>query len=59
MGAISPFHWMVVVLVVGLLFGAKKIPDLAKNLGQGIKSFKKEMKEVDDNTHSNITNKGA
>lgn len=28
-----------------LLFGAKKIPDLAKGIGQGIRSFKKEMKE--------------
>jgi len=31
-----------------LLFGAKKIPDLAKGLGQGIKNFKKEMKDVDE-----------
>lgn len=31
--------------IVVLLFGAKKIPDLAKGLGQGIRSFKKEMKD--------------
>jgi sec-independent protein translocase protein TatA len=31
--------------IVVLLFGAKKIPDLAKGIGQGIRSFKKEMKE--------------
>ncbi|WP_295055656.1 twin-arginine translocase TatA/TatE family subunit [Sulfuricurvum sp.] len=33
--------------IVILLFGAKKIPDLAKGLGQGIRNFKKEMKEDD------------
>ena len=33
--------------IIVLLFGAKKIPDLAKGLGQGIKNFKKEMKDED------------
>lgn len=33
--------------IVVLLFGAKKIPDLAKGLGQGIRNFKKEMKDDD------------
>jgi len=31
--------------IVVLLFGAKKIPDLAKGIGQGIRNFKKEMKD--------------
>ncbi|MDD5158848.1 MAG: twin-arginine translocase TatA/TatE family subunit [Sulfuricurvum sp.] len=39
--------------IVVLLFGAKKIPDLAKGLGQGIRSFKKEMK--DDETPPSTT----
>ena len=30
------------------MFGAKKIPDLAKGFGKGIKNFKSEMKEVDE-----------
>lgn len=34
--------------IIVLLFGAKKIPDLAKGLGKGIKNFKSEMKEVDE-----------
>jgi len=37
--------------IVILLFGAKKIPDLAKGLGQGIRNFKKEMKD-DENVAS-------
>lgn len=34
---------LVVLVIIVLLFGAKKIPDLAKGLGKGIKNFKKEM----------------
>ncbi|MDF1564209.1 MAG: twin-arginine translocase TatA/TatE family subunit [Deltaproteobacteria bacterium] len=38
---------IVVVLVVLLLFGAKKIPELGKGLGEGIRSFKKGIAEAD------------
>jgi len=34
--------------IVVLMFGAKRIPELAKGLGQGIKSFKKEMSTDED-----------
>ena len=34
--------------IVVLLFGAKKIPELAKGFGKGIKNFKQEMKDVDE-----------
>jgi len=42
--------WQVILIVVIILilFGAKKIPELAKGLGQGIKEFKKATKEVTD-----------
>jgi sec-independent protein translocase protein TatA len=36
-----------ILLIVVLLFGAKKIPDLAKGLGQGIKEFKKATKDAE------------
>jgi sec-independent protein translocase protein TatA len=42
------WEWIIVLLAVLLLFGAKKIPELAKGLGQGIKEFKKATKEVTD-----------
>ena len=47
MGSFSVAHWLVVLAIVVLLFGAKKIPELAKGLGKGIKSFKEEMAETD------------
>jgi len=37
----SPFHLIVIILVIALLFGGKKIPELMKGIGQGIKEFKK------------------
>lgn len=48
MGSMSIWHWLVVLLVIVLLFGAKKIPELAKGLGSGIKTFKKELEDEDD-----------
>jgi sec-independent protein translocase protein TatA len=45
MGTFSIGHWLVILAVVVLLFGAKKIPELAKGVGQGIKDFKKAIKE--------------
>jgi sec-independent protein translocase protein TatA len=42
---LSPMEIILVVGVVVLLFGAKKIPDLAKGLGTGIKEFKKATKD--------------
>lgn len=39
---------LLILAIVVLLFGAKKIPDLAKGLGSGIKNFKKAIKEDDE-----------
>ena len=39
---------LIIAFVVLLLFGGKKIPELMKGLGKGVKSFKEGMKEVDD-----------
>ena len=41
---------LVLVLLVLLLFGAKKLPELARGLGQGIKEFKKSTKDDSDKT---------
>ena len=45
-----PGGWelVIIVLVVILLFGAKKIPELAKGLGKGIREFKDASKEIKD-----------
>ena len=46
MGMPGGTELLIIFGIIVLLFGAKKIPDLAKGLGKGIKNFKAEMKEV-------------
>ena len=48
---------LIVLAIVVLLFGAKKIPDLAKGMGKGIKDFKKAIKEDDEEEVKEITKK--
>jgi sec-independent protein translocase protein TatA len=45
---ITPVHVLIVLLVVVLLFGAKRLPDLAKSVGQSMKIFKNEVKDLRD-----------
>lgn len=46
--AIQGWEWIIIGLVVLLLFGGKKIPELMRGLGKGMKSFKQGMKDVED-----------
>ncbi len=52
----SIWQLLIVLLIVVLLFGAKKIPELAKGLGSGIKNFKKAVKEDEEEAANNDTN---
>ena len=45
--AIMGWEWLAIALVVLLLFGGKKIPELMRGLGKGVKSFKEGMKDVE------------
>ena len=44
---------ILIVLVVLLLFGGKKIPELMKGLGKGVRSFKEGMNEINENENDN------
>ena len=46
-------EWLWIVLIVFLLFGAKKIPELAKGIGQGIRNFKDAKAEPDEAPNTN------
>jgi sec-independent protein translocase protein TatA len=50
LGFVGPWQWIVIGVVVVLLFGGKKIPELMKGLGGGIKEFKKATKEEEEAT---------
>ena len=46
MNALKPWHVIVLLVVVLLLFGAKRLPELAKSVGESLKIFKSEMKDL-------------
>ena len=48
MGGLSLTHWLVVLLIVLLLFGAGKLPRVMGDFAKGIKAFKSGMKEEED-----------
>jgi sec-independent protein translocase protein TatA len=48
MGAMSLTHWLIVLLVVVLIFGTKKLRNLGGDLGAGIREFKKGMNNPDE-----------
>ncbi|WP_350257712.1 Sec-independent protein translocase subunit TatA [Scrofimicrobium sp. R131] len=43
-----PSHWIIVILVVIIIFGAAKLPDIARSIGQSAKILKKEMRELQE-----------
>lgn len=48
LGVVGPWQVVIIALVILLLFGGKKIPELMKGLGKGVKSFKQGMAEVEN-----------
>ena len=48
MNALKPMHILILVIVIILLFGAKRLPDLARSVGQSLKIFKSEVKDLTD-----------
>ena len=48
MGSLSIWHWLIVLVVVVLIFGTKKLRNLGTDLGSAVKGFKDGMKSEDD-----------
>ena len=48
LGMVGPWQWIIIGLAILLLFGGKKLPELMKGLGGGIKEFKKASQEDDE-----------
>ena len=48
MGSLSIWHWLIVLLVVVLIFGTKKLRNLGTDLGGAVKGFKEGMKTEED-----------
>lgn len=60
MGTFSIWHWIIVLIIVVLVFGTKKLRNLGSDLGGALKGFKEGMKESESSppssSHSNQTN---
>lgn len=52
-GAMSPTHWIIVIALLVLLFGAKRLPDAARSLGRSARILKSEVSglHADQETH--------
>jgi len=48
MGSLSIWHWLIVLLVVLLIFGTKKLRNIGADLGSAVKGFKDGMKSEED-----------
>lgn len=43
----SPTQWLILIIICLVIFGAKRLPDIARNLGRGVASFKKAKREFE------------
>lgn len=58
LGNLTGWHFLIIALVILLLFGATKLPALAKGVGQSMKIFKNEMK-TDENGNEKVSGDAA
>ena len=58
-GLFQPMHLLVVLFIALLVFGPKKLPELGKGLGDGIRSFKDSMREKENAAATNDQHKSA
>ncbi len=56
---IGTWELVLIILVFVLIFGGKKIPELMKGVGKGVKSFKEGMNEIDDQVNQADASKSA
>jgi sec-independent protein translocase protein TatA len=51
-GAPGPSEWVLILVIVLVLFGAKKLPELARSLGQSMNEFRKAREDFDKELHA-------
>ena len=54
-GSFGAGEVVIIALIVLLLFGGKKIPELMKGIGKGVKSFKDGVKGIEDEINADVT----
>lgn len=56
-GPVGPMELLLIVLIIVIIFGARRLPELGKSLGQGIKNFKKSVSTPEEEEKSNSEKK--
>lgn len=51
------WEWIIILVVILLLFGGRKIPELMKGIGKGVKGFKEGLKEIEEDIKSDDSEK--
>ncbi len=54
LGGIGTWEILLIFLVILLLFGAKRIPDIAKSVGKGVTEFKKGLRDIQDEIETGV-----
>ncbi len=52
LGSIGPTELLLILLIIVIIFGARKLPELGKSLGEGIKNFKKSISSAKEDQSS-------
>jgi len=55
MGEFSLWHWLIVILIVLLVFGVKRLPEMGASLGKGIREFKRSLSDIGNDTEGERT----
>jgi sec-independent protein translocase protein TatA len=58
-GLFQPMHLLIIFGIALLVFGPKKLPELGKGIGDGIRGFKSAMKDKEDSSEKNAANEPA
>lgn len=59
MGALSLWHWLIVLLVVVLVFGTKRLKNVGKDLGEAVKGFKDGVRDEDAKPPAQLSERPA
>jgi sec-independent protein translocase protein TatA len=55
MGSFSIWHWLIVLVIVALVFGTKKLRNIGEDLGGAVKGFKKGVNDINDPKNTDAT----
>jgi len=55
MGEFSLWHWLIVILIVLLVFGVKRLPEMGASLGKGIREFKRSLSDIGNDNEGERT----